>query len=142
MAIDISDLTFAKPEPRKRTKARRKRDERAVVQDVRSQVASRDGYCRCYWFDRETRHQVWALLGPCAGRSEWAHLRKRWETRGMAPEDRHDRRTSIMLCNRHHQDDAAGFDRHAFEIEPVTERGADGPLRFIRLDGQVWDEPS
>lgn len=124
-----------------RKTTQRRREESVVVKAVRPVVAERDGYCRLTWMDDVTRGQVAAIFGPCAGRSEWAHLLKRWQTRGMAPSDRHDRTTSIMLCHFHHQDDRAGFDRHAFEIEPLTDRGADGPLRF-RKNKRIWQEPA
>ena len=123
-----------------RKAAQRRRAESKVVQVVRPIVEDRDGYCRLMWFDDATRRQIAAIFGQCAGPSEWAHLLKRWQSRGMDGHARHRRDASIMLCRFHHQDDRAGFDRHAFEIEPMTDRGADGPLRFVK-GGQTWEEP-
>lgn len=126
-----------KPESRRRAKARRDRKESAVIARVRNAVYDRDGYCR---IGRDWRLR--ALLGRCDGWSEWAHIgeKRRSHTRGMDPEVRHDSAGSMMLCHRHHQDGSGSYDRHGFEVEPLTERGADGPLRFVRRDGVVVDE--
>jgi hypothetical protein len=48
MAIDYSLLPLSKPEPRKRTKARKVRVSRAAVRDVRAYVFARErDICRC-----------------------------------------------------------------------------------------------
>ena len=126
-----------KPEPRKRAKARRKRAEGATATAVRAIVARRDGACRFLASPGSALH---LLLGPCEGPSQWAHLKghQRWETRGMSPEDRHTSVGSIMACWRHHES-KAGYDRHAFDVVPLTGRGADGPLRIVK-GGEFVDE--
>lgn len=127
-----------KPEPRARTKRRKDRYEDAVARKVRDLVSDRDGYCRLARtaYDASLR----TLVGGCSGPSEWAHLLRRSKTRGMPAEDRHSSETSVMLCNRHHQG-PAGYDGHAFDVRPLTGRGADGPLRYVRRDGEFYDEP-
>ena len=47
-----------------------------------------------------------------------------------------------MLCAFHHLDDGAGYDRSAFAIEDLTDKGCDGRLRFVTRDGQAWEEPA
>jgi hypothetical protein len=140
--IDTSGLGLPKPEPRKRQKARKDRIERQVATKVRADVDARDGYCRWYWFDETTRRTIESLIGPCGGPSEWAHLISRAETRGMAPEIRHSTENSCKMCRDHHQSDKHGYDRHRFDVEAVTDRGADGPLRIVLPDGRGWEEPA
>lgn len=127
-----------------RKAARRRRAESKVVKVVRPVVADRDGDCRLYVFDLATRANVWRLFGACCGLSEWAHRREhsRAKTRGMVPDARHTTATSLQLCSRHHQDDRYGYDRSAFRIEDLTDLGCDGRLRFVRRDGQTWEEPA
>jgi hypothetical protein len=120
--------------------AQRRRAESAVVKAVRPVVAERDGYCRLYWPDAATRTEVWRLFGSCSiGRSEWAHFgdKRRCKTVGQAPEERHDRAHSLMLCTKHHDD----YDEYRLEIEALTDRVCDGRLLFAR-DGQAWEEPA
>lgn len=138
---DYNRLPLGKGEPRKRRKAREKRQERKVVGDVRPQCVDRDNYCRWYWLDESIRREIAALIGPCSGPSEWAHIRKRWSTRNMEPTERHSTAESLMLCRRHHQSDIAGFDRRVYDIEPMTENGANGRLRIVLPDGRTWEEP-
>jgi hypothetical protein len=120
---------FPKPEPWKRVKARRKRQEARHAGEVRADVERRDGYCRLRGSDE---------FGPCGGASEWAHLgdKRRFKTRGMAPEDRHTTADSLMLCTRHHQDGPFAYDRNRMTIEKMTTEGADGPLRFKDKAGE------
>jgi hypothetical protein len=63
----------------------------------------------------------------CHGVSEWAHLgdKKRFKTRGQAPEIRHTTAGSLMLCQKHHADYDAG--RMAIDGDD-----ANLPLRFRR----------
>ncbi len=128
----INRLRFAKPEPRQRTKGRARRQESAVARTVREACVMRDGHCRI------TRD----LLSPfryagCAGPSEWAHLgdARRFKTRGQAPERRHTTAGSLMLCREAHQ----AYDAGKLRIEPLTDRGADGRLRFTR-GAAVYEE--
>lgn len=133
-----NDLAFPKPEKRKTTKARLRRKEKAVIGSVRAEVTQRDGYCRLYWLDNETRQLIWRLFGRCAGNSEWAHLgkKRRAHTVGMDPEERHVRTHTAMLCTCHHR----GYDARDFDIEFTTDRGADGPLKFTTIDGEFYQE--
>lgn len=130
--MDTSKLLFAKPEPRKRTKARKKRRERAVVSDVRPRCVERDGHCRWRGLDR--------YLGACDGPSEWAHApwHSRAKTRGMDSEERHTTADSFMSCRRHHAE-VDGRARPRLTVEKMTARGCDGPLRAKR-DGVVYEE--
>lgn len=120
-----------KPEPWDKVKARRKRQEAKVVKDVRQQCVDRDGYCRIANKD----------MGPCSGPSEWAHLgeKKRFKTRGQAPEVRHTTAGSLMACKAHHDayDKGTGDDR--LVIEALGYIGADGLLRY-RRHGIVYEE--
>ncbi len=117
-------MYLAKPTPRRIEKARRKRREGAVVKSVRPQVVVRDGYCR----------MANKGLGPCGGNSEWAHLgeSKRFKTRGMEPELRHTTAGSLMACTTHHTAYDKGRGDGRLHIKELTERRADGPLRFTR----------
>ena len=114
-----------KPEPYKRVKARRRRNESKVKKSVREQVDARDGYCLL----GPVRPMSFAGYGLCEGPSEWAHIGpyRRSKTRGMAPERRHTTTGSAMLCQTHHR----AYDAHAFDIQPTTDRGMDGPFRIV-----------
>lgn len=109
----------AAPKPVKRAtvKARATRHARAVVTDVRAAVVERDGMCR-----------VPARLGPCQGVLEWAHMPdfRRSKTLGQPAEARHTSEGSFMCCTRHH----AMLDQHQLTVTALTDRGADGTLRF------------
>lgn len=110
-----------KPETRKRTKARLKRQAAAIEKLVRLLVGHRDGDCRI--------GTTTALLGPCDGESEWAHLEnsRRFKTRGQPAEVRHTTAGTCRLCTKHH----AMYDREkTLAIEFLTDKGADGTMRF------------
>ena len=116
-----------KSEPRKKAKARGKRAEQKVEQSVRAACVLRDGDCRV----GSILNRLFVLtFCRCGGESEWAHLgdQRRFKTRGQEPEARHTTTGSLMLCTEHHQD----YDQHRLEIEPLTESGADGTLRFVK----------
>ena len=53
-------VAYPKPEPRKRIKARRKRQQRKVVADVRAYVFARErGMCRCrHYRPAESMHEI------------------------------------------------------------------------------------
>jgi hypothetical protein len=118
MPIDYSQCALPKGTPRKRVKGRKQRAERAVKQSVRAACVERDGRCRMSGED-------------CDGPSEWAHLAgyRRSQTRGMGPEERHDTRTSLMLCRRHHAMEERGELRVTF----FTLDGCDGPLHISEV---------
>lgn len=110
-----------------------KRVESQIVQQVRAACVERDGHCRLIW---GTVLQKDEHRGPdldyCSIKSEWAHLgdKKRFKTRGQEPAERHCTTGSLMLCDRHHR----MYDiEHTLTITPLTERGADGPLKFERV---------
>lgn len=107
---------FPKPEKRKTTKARRKRVEGSVTTRVRAACVRRDGPCRLRGV---------AVVGACAGPSQWAHVgvHRRFQTRGQSPALRHTTAGSCMLCQRHHE----AYDAHLFTIDGTT-AGADGNL--------------
>ena len=106
---DLAIGALAKPEPRKRVKARRKRQEATVATGVRAQCVERDGYCLL-------RARVFGGFGRCLGPSEWAHIgtHRRAHTRGQAAARRHTTAGSGMLCQRHH----AAYDAHEFDLVP------------------------
>ena len=117
---------FAKPEPRKRTNGRAKRQEATVIATNRAIVAARDGRCRL-----DGVHQ----MGICRGPAEWAHLgsAKRFNTRGQDPEIRHSTRATAMLCRDEHHyahDKETGDAR--LHVESLTPDGANGPLLWLR----------
>lgn len=121
--------------PRRKVKGRRKRHERAVVQDVRPQVERRDGYCRL----SEAARAMPDDFGKCSGPSQWSHYNathRRSKTRGKEPEERHTTAGSMMLCTRHSED----YDQNRTDIRVLDEkRGCDGPVRATR-GGAVWVE--
>lgn len=119
-------LKFAKPEPRKREKAREEREEARLVKQVRASCVERDGHCRLFII---VASFPTCALGECSGPSEWAHLagHRRFETVGKSPKERHDTSWTAMLCKGHHN----AYDAHDFELEQVDARGADGPLRVV-----------
>lgn len=125
---------FPKPEPRKRAKGRKKRTEAQVVQEVRAKTGDRDGDCRLAVEGQP--------FGDCYGESEWAHLpgHRRSETRGMDPEVRHTTGGSCRFCTKHHQLEESS----QIEVEYLTPRKADGPLRYTgkygRYAGVVYEE--
>lgn len=123
--IDWSQFRLPKPELRARVKSRKRRRETAIKDYVRAKVADRDGHCRL----------VGAPFGPCAGESEWNHLERRSATLGMDPERRHRSDRSVMNCARHH----GMVDQHEIGWEYLTERGADGPMRFWSA-GVEWTD--
>jgi hypothetical protein len=117
--------TLEKPEPRRRVKAREQRQAAKVVKSVRAQCVDRDGYCRIYQHRWIQGFGSTPRLGACEGASEWAHLgeKKRFKTRGQAPEIRHTTAGSLMLCAKHHDDYDEGRLR-------IVGDDANQPLRF------------
>jgi len=124
---------LAKPEPRKRAKARAQRHERAVAAVVRAVCVGRDGYCRFGDWEDHPDDAHSAVLGyvmgeDCEGDSQWAHMgeHRRFRTRGQAPEVRHTTADSLMLCATHHH----AYDEHTLTITATSDKGADGALVF------------
>jgi len=133
-ASSFAGLALPKGTSRKTLKGRKERAEAAVVQEVRPQCVVRDGYCRA----SEAARKLPDTFEPCDGPSEWSHYNRthrRSKTRGMPPEERHQRKHSMMLCRTH----SHAYDQNRMDIEEKTELGCDGPLRMER-DGVVWEE--
>lgn len=103
-----------------RLRARKRAKDQRYAAKIRPIVERRDGYCRYFkdWpdFDRQ----------PCEGNSEWAHFgdKKRFKTRGMAPEKRHTTAGSLMLCSKHHRE----YDAGKLRIVALSAKGCDGGL--------------
>lgn len=124
VAAKLGRLKFPKPESRQTEKRRVDRHEAEVIQAVRNEVSDRDGYCRvAIPQHREDR---------CRGNSEWAHIGdyRRFKTRGMEPEERHTTWGSAMLCTFHHDCYDGRNQSWTLKIVEMTEKGADGPMRF------------
>lgn len=98
--------------------AKRRREETHAAK-VRATVTDRDPRCRA----------AMQGVGPCDGHLEWAHLgdKRRCFTRGMAPEARHSTAWTAMFCSGHHR----RYDAHHFEVEYLTDHGADGAMRCL-----------
>lgn len=116
-----------KAKPRRRGitawwRARKARKDKAVADRVRDLVIARDGYCR-YGKDVSP-----AARSACWGMSEWAHVgeKKRFKTRGQAPEIRHTRAGSFTACTGHHR----AYDEHRLAVEAITDAGCDGALQY------------
>lgn len=141
MAIDMtsrSGLAIPKPEPRKKQKGREDRLEAKVIKEQRAETVDRDDYCRLHYHDAEMRAKVVAMFGSCKGPSEWSHYNRthrRSKTVGQPPEERHQRKHSLMLCDYH----ANQYDENRMDIEELTPDGCDGPLRFSQA-GAIWEE--
>jgi hypothetical protein len=133
--MSVNDLfartgPIPKPEKKPRTARQRKRNrikvrnrrrklaEAPVIAQVRAECVERDGDCLVL-----TRI---GIVGECQGESEWAHFagHRRSQTRGLAPEKRHDSRWSGMLCTFHHQLEESG----KWEVVYKTSSYADGPI--------------
>ncbi len=130
-------VSLPKPEPRARAKRRTMRLEGLQAARVRALCVERDGYCRLCPMLMNMR-MVFALL-PCKGPSEWAHLVRRFTTRGMAPEKRHNTAGSFMACQFHHD----RIDRRRkpwITVAPASSRGANGPLAF-QVGSTIYVEP-
>jgi hypothetical protein len=116
---------------RKAEKAKAKRVEKKVTVDVRAQCVARDGACRFQADYPGDRFAGANLDLTCSPPPEWAHMqaKRRSKTLGRPPEVRHTTADSLILCRRHHAR-YDGRERPRLEIEPLSTRGADGPLRF------------
>ena len=127
--IQVTSLAYPKPVKRRTAKARKRREEAALIRVVRDFVAERDGYCRLQGHG----------LGACQGPSEWAHLEdlRRARTRSQAPERRHTTTHSLMLCAMHHK----RYDAHTLGLAFITDAGADGPIQWY-ADQFVYTEGS
>ena len=102
--------------PTAKARAAKARKDAAYAKTIREQVQARDVYCRAYYMHKET----------CMGVAAWAHMagHRRFETRGLPPEQRHSTAWTLMLCAKHHAD----YDARRLRITG----NADGPLEFTR----------
>ena len=120
---------------RKQVKARADRAEAKVAKAVRAKCVERDEDSRVRW-------SAWASMGgtleQITSRPEWAHLhaQRRSKTAGMPPEARHSTQWSLMLPRAIHR----LYDAKELDITALTDRGADGPLRF-EYRGKNYEEP-
>ena len=126
--------------PVKASKGKRDRAEGKVKTSVRAACVVRDGYCRVEAMNMMLApgDEMVGNLDPCDGPSEWAHMgeKQRSKTRGQAPEVRHTTAGSLLLCQKHHgQYD--GRVRPRLSIKALSNRGADGPLRFTTSE-DTW----
>ena len=127
----------APPKPQRgsarKAKARGKRQEAKVAKSVRAACVERDGYCL---IASRVPFSVRVLLGACEGPSEWAHVgaHRRFNTRGMEPQERHTTGGSCMLCQKHHR----AYDAHEFDfstwdaVKATWDAGMDGAVAVIR----------
>ena len=132
---------FQKPEPRAKQRRRERRVEAKALEVARAEAHDRDGYCRLYVLDAGWRAELQRMFGACNGPSEFAHLgdSRRFRTRGQDPEVRHSASGGIMLCAGHHRTGVYAYDRHTLRIDELTDRRANGPLRFLTRDN-TWEE--
>jgi hypothetical protein len=107
---------------RKRLKGRKDRTEAKVKRQVRAECVVRDGDCLV------TRATHSGPVSACKGPSTWAHFagHRRSQTRGMAPERRHDTRFSGMLCERHHGQEESG----TWQVVYHSIEYANGPISW------------
>jgi len=99
--------------PTAKARAAKARKDAAYAAKVRAAVELRDGgLCRMNYCGREP--------------VQWCHMEghRRFETRGLPPEQRHSTAWTLMLCARHHAD----YDARRLRITG----NADGPLEFAR----------
>lgn len=132
MGIASGGQPQPKGKTRKQLKARKQRHAAKVVTSVRARCVERDGHCRIS--NPMPGDQISRSLAEehvCSGRSEWSHLGefRRFKTRGMEPEVRHDTKHSAMLCDYGH----LAYDCRWIRITYLTRNGADGPLSIRRL---------
>jgi hypothetical protein len=136
----VRELTYVKPgRPRKpkgptaRYRAKRRRAEGPVKKAVRAECVERDGWCVIKRSGFPTDVFAPDVDVTCAGQSEWAHMhsRRRSQTRNQAPGVRHDTKHSFMACKRHH-DQYDGRQSPRLFVTALTDKGADGPLKFRR----------
>lgn len=127
----MNELTYSTPLPRRARKpkgptakyrAKRRRAENPFLAACRCHADMRDGPCKV------------SVLGGCDGFSELMHLRPftRAQTRGMAPEVRHQKAFTMNGCRRHHR----AYDAGDLVLAMFDGMGADGPMR-VAYQGRV-----
>jgi hypothetical protein len=113
-ASNCSGLLFPKGTTRRDEKASKDYRDKREQRRVKGIVKRRDGHCRL--------GKAAPVVGDCMGASTWQHYTRRSETRGMAPQERHNTATSGMNCMRHHR----MIDEYEITVEYLTDKGADG----------------
>lgn len=107
--------------PTAKARAVKARKDAAYAKTIRDQVQERDELCRaCVEYVEYWTYRIAGL------RLEWCHMEghRRFETRGLPPEQRHSTTWTLMLCAKHHAD----YDARRLHITG----NADGPLEFTR----------
>lgn len=112
-----------KPGPIARYRAKRRRAEAPALKACRDNADRRDGSCKL------------SVLGGCDGPSDLMHLRPftRAQTRGMAPEIRHQVQYTMNGCRKHHR----MYDRGDIQLAMFADLGANGPMRIKTKDRVV-----
>lgn len=131
LASSCPDLAIPKGPTRRELKGKLDYRERQIIQRNRAHCVRRDGDTGCrigYWGELAV-----ALFGECMGTPEWNHFRRRSKSRGEPPEERHSTEVTGMLCGRHHD----MVDLHQIEFEYLTEKRADGPMKFWNEIGEL-----
>ena len=129
LASGCPDLAFPKGQTRAERKGSLGYRERQIIERNRAHCERRDGDCRIgYWGDTAI-----ALFGECFGTPEWNHFRRRSKSRGEPPEVRHSVEITGMLCGRHHD----MVDEHEIDFDYLTEKRADGPMKFRNEIGEL-----
>jgi len=118
-ASNCPQLAFPKGVTRRKEKASKDYREELVKRRVRAQVKRRDGHCRL--------EKAGAVVGDCMGRSTWQHYRRRSDTQGLPPEQRHNSAITGMNCDRHHR----MIDQYEIKATFLTDKGADGRMAFV-----------
>lgn len=121
--MGIGGVACPKGKTRKQLRAAKDRQEMKVIKRVRAKCVVRDGFCRLMG------------IGPCFGVSEWCHMhaKRRARTRNMKPEVRHTTAESFMGCTSHHD----AYDAFKIALEPMTAKGADGPMS-VKVKGDEY----
>ena len=131
--LQSSRRATPKGKTRKQVKGKKDRAEATVEKAVRAACVSRDGFCRVNLYELEGLMKPATDLEP--GELAHMHHKRRSKTRGLPPEERHSRTWCLMLCRSHHR----RYDAKTLTIERLTDRGADGPLRFT-YKGRSYSE--
>lgn len=133
MAIDYSvfaGLECALPKGNKVARTIEKNDRRAEVRthERTEKTAAKKVAPGCRWpkFDHDTKRHV------CVGRLEAAH-RVAIGIGGDRNKSRTDRRDLLVVCTHIHLG-TGGLEQHGRKWEPLTERGALGPVSFWKRE--------
>lgn len=117
----MSALALPKPERRAVVSARARRADKRHADKVRADVL---------WLDHRCRAE--GVHVACFGRLIVAHMEghRRWQTRGLPPEQRHDVSWELALCARHGDLE----ERHVIRVRYLSAQGARGPVEWTVHD--------